>query len=435
MGRLDGLPFRQACAQRTRERRGKPRRRKRRQALSITHKAPAINSEFSHCTSTSYVSCEGMPSDVSKESLHARGWAAHEFATAELGDKRLVKRLERIATDFAEHPGAAIPQACGDAHQAKAAYRFFDNDAFEPGQILAAHTRATSQRMRAHAVVLAVQDTTYLNYSNRPATEGLGPIGNNLDKTKGLILHSTLALTPKGEPLGVIDARIQARSKEHFGRTGNQRNRTPLAEKESIKWLESYAACEALAAQCPGITVVSLGDREMDLYELYVARHQARGAWPVELLVRSQHNRQLADSEQLLWDRVQEQPVCARIEVKMPARDGQPARVAQVAIRFAPVTLQPPDLKSEQPPLPVWIVQASEEHPPENAKPLLWRLLTTVPVLCPEDAICRVRWYAQRWQIEVMHKVLKSGCRIEERQLESAARLKRALMVDLVVAW
>jgi hypothetical protein len=129
------------------------------------------------------------------------------------------------------------------------------------------------------------------------------------------------------------------------------------------------------------------------------------------------------------------QPLSARLQIKVPRKDGQPGHLATLAIRFARVTLKPPCLKQDQPPLSLWAVEAREVRPPKGAKRICWRLLTTLPVESAEAAVEKVRWYAQRWQIEVIHKVLTSGCKVEQRQLETAARLRRVVMVDLIVAW
>lgn len=362
-------------------------------------------------------------------------WAHEEFAHAALPDQRLVKRLMTLATDFAQHPTAAIPQACGSWDKTKAAYRFFDNDAVDPQDLLAAHVQATLSRVRTHPIVLCAQDTTTLNYSTHPQTQGLGPISNNRDKTLGLFLHSTLALTASGQPLGLLHAQGWARSRRHFGRSSHQRNRTPRAQKESQKWMDSLTACQALACQCPETTLVNVADREGDLYDLFQQALAPRTGPAVHLLVRAQHDRQVAHPQKYLWDFLAAQRLSARLKIKVPRKDGQPARLATLAIRFASVTLRPPCLKKDQPPLTLWAVEARELRPPKGAKPICWRLLSTLPVQSVEAAVEKVHWYAQRWQIEVIHKVLKSGCQVEQRQLETAARLQRVVMLDLIVAW
>ena len=362
-------------------------------------------------------------------------WAQQEFAHAQLPDPRLVQRLITVATDFAQHPTAPLPQACGSWAKTKAAYRFFDNDAVQPQAILQAHVQATLRRVRSEPIVLCVQDTTSLNYSTHPHTQGLGPISNNRDKTIGLFLHSTLALTPTGQPLGLLHAQSWARSPRHFGRSSHQRNRTPRAQKESQKWMDSLSGCQALAGQCPHTTLVNLADREGDLYDLFQQALSPGTEPAVHLLVRAQHDRQVAHPQKYLWDYLAAQCVRARLKIKVPRKDGQPGRLATLAIRFAPVTLRPPCLKEQQPPLTLWAVEAREVRPPQGAAPICWRLLTTLPVETAEAAVERVRWYAQRWQIELIHKVLKSGCQVEQRQLETVARLARVVMVDLIVAW
>jgi hypothetical protein len=375
---------------------------------------------------------------IASDKPAAANWATHEFARAPLPDQRLVCRLITMATDFALQPTASLPQACGSWAKTKAAYRFFDHDGIAPEDLLVAHVHATVRRAAAHPLVLCVQDTTSLNYATHPQTQGLGPIGNNRDKTIGLFLHSTLALTPTGQPLGLLHAQSWVRSTATFGRSSHDRNRTPRDQKESQKWLDSFKACQTLAPQCPHTTLLNVADREGDLYDLFVAAQapaDASAGPPVQLLVRAQHDRQVAHAQKYLWDFLAAQRVGGRLKINVPRTAGQLGRLATLAIRFAPVTLRPPCLKEAQPPLTLWAVEARETRPPKGATPICWRLLTTLPVESVAAAVEKVRWYAQRWQIEVLHKVLKSGCQVEQRQLETATRLQRVVRVDLIVAW
>ena len=362
-------------------------------------------------------------------------WVLEEFAGAQLPDKRLIRRAQILMTQFGQQPTATIPQACGHWSAGKAAYRFFDNEAILPEQLLAPHARATVRRMTGHSVVLAVQDTTTLNYSAHRQTKGLGPIGGNADKTIGLCLHCTLAVSTEGEALGVLAARTWARDAAQFGssRQSKLRNGKPVREKESQKWLESLAMCQQLVRENPGLSLVNVADREADIYEMFA--DALAGPVGVHVLVRMQHNRQLLDQQRRVWKLLQQQPVVGKMQVQLPRKTGVAARTATLGIRFATVQIQAPCLKADQPSLTLCAIQASEEFAPKGHTPILWRLLTTLPVSTAEQAMEKVKWYAQRWQIEVLHKVLKSGCRIEQRQLETAARLKRVLMLDLIVAW
>lgn len=355
-----------------------------------------------------------------------------EFANAPLGDQRLTKRLAQLAAAFARQPAAAIPKATGNWGQACAAYRFLDNDHVTSAAILAPHTARALQRAQTVPLALAVTDTTSLNYSDRPHTTGLGPIGNRADKTFGLHLHSLLAFTPDGQPLGLLDAQFWARDPAHFGRN-HQRNRRPIAEKESAKWLRSYDALAAHAAATPQTQWVYVADREADLYDLF-ERALAHPRGPA-LLIRAQHDRGLHGAKRRLFAHLARAPQAGELQVHVPAKPGRRARTATLAVRFCEVRLAAPCLKTDRPPLTLWAVEARECHPPRGATALHWRLLSTEPVQTLAQAVQAIRRYCLRWGIEVLHKVLKSGGAVEAAQLESAARLARHVAIKLVVAW
>jgi hypothetical protein len=248
-----------------------------------------------------------------------------------------------------------------------------------------------------------------------------------------LLLHSTLAITPAGQPLGCLHNAVRVRP---VGKVRVHRHQRALAQKESHKWVESLAACQALAMQCPETQLVNLTDREGDLYELFVQALKSPLKPRVELLVRARHNRKLAGQDRLLWEEVERQRVAATIAVLVGRRGDQPSRIARLQLRFGRVELQPPSQHAHPAALELWAIEARESSPvPRGVTPIRWRLLTTLPLCTAAEAMEKVQWYAQRWQIEVLHKVLKSGCQIEQRQLETAQRLQRVLALDLVVAW
>jgi len=295
------------------------------------------------------------------------------------------------------------------------------------------HYESTRNRAAQEKVVLAVQDTTFLNYNAHPATENLGSIASTADGALGLVLHDTLAFNLERTPLGLLDIQCWARDPKDFGKK-HRRNELPIAEKESHKWLVSYRAVAAAQKHCPETMFVSVGDREADIYELF---HEALSdpAGP-KLLVRAEHDRVLADGQGHLWDHVKAQPLAGFQEVQVPRRGKRPARVAQLEIRFAPVKLKPPKSKKALGELLVSAVLAEEVNAaPEIEEPLQWLLLTTLAVETFEQAVEKLDWYVARWGIEVYHRTLKSGCKIEERQLGSADRIEACLAIDLVVAW
>ena len=368
--------------------------------------------------------------------LAASSWAQQEFASARC-DRRVRRRVASVAEAFYAQPQANIAQACGSRAKTKAAYRLFSHRKLSLTGLLAAHATSTVERMRAHRVVLAVQDTTTLNYSTQLATEGLGPIGYRKDRGQGLVVHDTVAFSAEGVALGVLEAQVWARDEKEFGKKARRKQRS-IEQKESRKWLISFEAAINAQRELPDTVVVSVGDREADVYELFELAH-SRADHP-QLLVRAEQDRLLSEGQGQLWAAVEAQPMVAEQVVSVPARrarastPAQPSRTARLAIRFTAVTLKPPQRPGLSP-LALWAVLAKEADAPAGRQPLEWMLLSTLEVNDAEGAIEKLKWYAQRWQIEVYHRTLKSGCRIEQRQLGSAARLENCLAIDMVVAW
>src|SRR5216683_7645649 len=345
-------------------------------------------------------------------------WAVSEFADAELGDERRTKRLVELANVLGQHPTAALPEACGDGGMLKAAYRFFDNDAIEAQDMLQSHIESTYRRLDQVSVVLAVQDTTEVNWTGHPAPQGLGPLGHTA--CQGLLVHTTLAFTPERVPLGRLAQQVWARDPDDVGKR-TRRKQLPISQKESQKWLTSLEAVLSAHDECPQTRFVSIGDREADVYDLLTAARPAG----VELLIRAAWDRCVRGPERYVWATVEAQPVVEQLLLQVPRRGAQPARDATLALRFCRLTLCPPRHRKAEglPEVVLWAVQVREVEPPAAVQPIEWLLLTTVAVDSVDDAIERVEWYACRWGIEVWHRILKSGCRIEARQLATGERL------------
>jgi hypothetical protein len=367
-----------------------------------------------------------------REAEVAQDWAEQELGEVDLGDRRLNKRLVSIAQAFYARPQANIPQACQTRAETKAAYRFMDHSETSMETILEPHYQATVARMSREAVILAVQDTTSLNYTAHPATENLGPIGYRQDRGIGLLLHNTMAFNREGTPLGLLDVQCWARDGADFGKK-KRRHSLPIEEKESYKWLVSFRKVAEAQKQCPQSMVVSVGDREADIYELFeLALSDPSGA---RLLIRAEQDRLLAEGQGPLWDKMAQQEVAGIQEIHVPRQKNRPARVARLEIRFAKVTLKPPQRKKGRNELPLWAVWAREAEEPAEGERIEWMLLTTCAVTTFDEAIEKLAWYTIRWGIEVYHRTLKSGCKVEERQLGHADRIETCLGVDMVVAW
>jgi hypothetical protein len=357
-------------------------------------------------------------------------WAVHEFADAELGDVRRTKRLVELAHVLAQHPTAALPEACSDGAMLKAAYRFFSNDDIAPQDVLSSHIESTYSRLDKVPLVLAVQDTTEVDWTGHPATTGLGPLGHTA--CQGLHVHSTLAFTPERVPLGLLAQHVWARDPDDVGKR-KRRKQLPISQKESQKWLTSLEAVFNARDWCAPTRFVSVGDREADVFDLLAAERPAG----VELLVRAAWDRCVEVPERYVWATVAAQPVVEHLSLQVPRRGTQPGREATLALRFCPLTLCPPRHRKAEglPSVALWAVQVREIDPPMDVKPIEWLLLTTVEVRTAADAIERVTWYVCRWGIEVWHRILKSGCRIEARQLATGERLQRCLTLYSVIAW
>lgn len=363
-----------------------------------------------------------------KEEQDDVDWAESELGLVQLGDKRLTARLVSLARTLALAPDASLPDALPQWGDLKAAYRFFDNAKAVPEHILAGHIDATWSRAREVPIVLAVQDTTCLDWTHHPATQGLGPMSPQW--ARGVLCHTTLAVTPERLPLGLLAQRNWVRDDKTFAALAPSKQRS-VADKESIKWLDSIEALANAREAAPQATFVSIGDREADVYDLFTMQ-RAPG---VELLIRAVRNRVVEGQHRHLWPTVQAAPAVGTIEVTLPRRAGRCARSCTLSLRSIPITLRAPQHRKELADIGMWAVLATEESPPPDEKAVQWMLLTTIETLTLEDAAERVSWYTCRWTIEVWHRVLKTGCRIESRQLETVERLEVAMTLYGIIAW
>jgi hypothetical protein len=232
--------------------------------------------------------------------------------------------------------------------------------------------------------------------------------------------------------LGIVDAQCWARDPQDKGKS-DRRKELPIEQKESMKWLRSFRKAAQVQKLCPETMLVVMGDRESDIYELFLeTRKEPDGP---KLLVRAEKTRNRKVEQEFLWDFMAKQKVAGSLKIHIPRRGSRKARDAWVKVRFAKVALTPPKHCGAAPAITVWAVYVTEKANKTVEEPIEWMLLTTVEVKSFEEAQRRVEWYSGRWGIEVYHRTLKSGCRIEDRQLETADRLETCLGVDMVVAW
>lgn len=381
--------------------------------------------------------------------LEAQGGANQEFGACELGAPRRTRRLVKIVRDQAAQPSGSYSQAAGgNRHKLKGYYRFLNNPRAEldPESLLQTHRTQTIRRMKKEKTVLILQDTTELNFSTRPACQDLGQLGSNQTgaKSRGLDLHSCLAVGAlSGRPLGVL--RLHGYAPESA--QGKNPHR-PIEQKESSRWLQAYQEAADVAQMIPETRVISVADREGDMFELFDYRRRLPGK-KAELLVRAKWDRALEGTEAKLFEELAATPLAKRVSLPVPrqrehlakpstpGRPGLAARNAQVEIRFKEVTINPPQtpLMKNKSPIKLWAIYLVEKNPPVGATAGRWMLLSSIPVVSVKQALKCVPWDCRRGRIEEWHRVMKSGCKILEHQNHSAEALQRAIAIDAVIAW
>ena len=358
-----------------------------------------------------------------------QSWATHELRYVQLGDARLNKRLMKMVEDLSAQPESSVPQACGDWASTKGAYEFWKNGKVEPDDIIWAHQQSTVERLCGHDTVINIQDTTDLNFTHHPKKQGMGHLDH--PATKGLKVHSCLAVSEQGVPQGFIHQQVWTRDPKTVGKK-HRRRKLKTKDKESQRWLDTLSASEdAIESHKQVITVA---DREADIYDLF-ALPRREGS---HLLIRMAYNRRVEHEARYLWEAVRQSPVLGEVTVEIGRRGDQPPRKATLTIRIASLSIRPPANRPDRaslPLIPVHMVLAEEDAPLPGVKPVCWLLLATFPVETFQDAIRCVKYYSYRWLIERYHFVLKSGCGMEKLQLETADRIHRALATYCIVAW
>ena len=352
-----------------------------------------------------------------------------EVAGIDLGDARLNRRAQRVLGQLGDKPTVSIPSACGGWTETRAVYRLFDHAKVTAEKVLEPHIGCTVERLREHPRVLCIQDTSELDYTGKTDLQGAGPL--NYESRRGLYLHPTLAVTPDRLCLGVLAIHSWAREPGSLGQDTDP-NR-PLEEKESVRWVDGYQQVNELAESLSATRLTYVVDREGDIYDLFVEAPCPESA--ADWLVRGQHDRALADG-QTLRQSLAKAPVLAETRFEQPAGHGRKARPVHQQLKAVRVTLKAP-YRSDRvlPDVEVTAILATEPHPPAGEAPVEWLLLTNLPVNTPEQALEKLSWYLCRWQIEIYFRILKSGCRIEELQLEKLERLEPALAFYMIIAW
>lgn len=378
-------------------------------------------------------------------------WVLQETKGLDLKDERLNARFREVLSKLGRRPSASIPEALGGRAETTAAYRLFDNEKATFDQIIAPHAQATRSRMAAQSTVLLVQDTTEIDLT-RPNSQvqGAGPLAGG--KRQGMLVHALHAMTPDGTPLGTLRAKYWTRdpSREpNRKKERSERAATPIEEKESYRWLEMQRSLRQEAMECPETRLIGLCDSESDIYEVFAE------SGDVDWIIRSGQDRAVlteesASSKQTarLRERLMEEDALYSETIEVRARKARiscedrarrktrKSRSAHITVRSTRVTLRPPWRSDRKlPPLEVNVVLVLEEEPPKDMEPIEWLLLTTLPITSEEQVRTVVEHYGTRWMIEIFFRVLKSGCHVEKRRLETLERVLTCLATYLIIAW
>jgi hypothetical protein len=347
---------------------------------------------------------------------------------SDFGDKRLDKRMQEIIEDISEKPNTSIPQAIEGLHQVKACYRFWDNKNVNPDRILKHHINETMAVAGKQAVILAVQDTTELDFSTHKLTRGLGYLESL--KQRGIKVHTALAISTDGLPLGMLWQKQWVRPLEEYGKKA-QRKQKPIKDKESYRWPECHNAINKSLPK--DVTIIHITDREGDEIDLLKAERSDNE----HLLIRFAQDRCIEGEPHRIKAALDAQPVAGKILVKVGRHGLQPPKELELSIKFLKVNIKTPanrikDLGSDT--IEITAIKAYEENSESDTK-IEWYLYTTLPVTDIEDVKQYVKFYSMRWLIERYHFILKSGCQVEELQLETSERLENAVATYCIAAY
>lgn len=370
-----------------------------------------------------------------------QSWVVKETGSANFGDVRLNKRFGEILNSFGSSPNKSIPGSMKSWTETIGAYRFLNNEDVDSNKILSPHTEATLERIKKEKIVLLPQDTTEIDFTGRKPINGMGYLTS--ENSHGFYLHPSIAITPERLCLGVVDMQTWAR--ERLG-TRSERNKKPIEDKETYCWIKGYEAANNIAKKAPETIVVSIADREGDIYELLekIPSEENKAYW----LVRAKHDRNLMDEagkalEETLKEAVKNTNPIGEIEFNLPTgrihtrgkRSARTERTVKQEVRVCEIYLNPTKKKKQRKSqVKINVVHCVEINGPKNEK-LEWFLITSYPVNDAETAIEIVNWYLCRWQIEVFFKILKSGCKVEELQFETLQSTTNCIAMYLIVAW
>jgi hypothetical protein len=374
------------------------------------------------------------------------GSVASEFARADLGDVRRVRRLASIAARLSSKPGTPFPRALATEADLQGFYRFVRNKAVTFERLLQPHVAATVDRIAEHDEVLALHDTSEFRFGG--TRTGLGRLSVS---GHGFLGHFTMAVTADGNrsPLGTLAVEAWGRHEPTPSALRSQ-GKIGVAESQAMpneqdRWFRSVEAAEAAVGEVA--SVIHIMDSEADDYDLMGKLVEADRRWVIRLC----YDRVLAmvpGQPTKTKELVAQRKVRCKRKVCLSPRRRPPGgakrkrtrvrkeRIASLAISATQVVFQRPKYcKTSPETLAVNIVSVREVNPPSDDESVEWLLITTEPIDTEEQILKVIDFYRARWMIEEFFKALKTGCAFEKRQLDSWHTLLNGLALFIPIAW
>lgn len=354
-------------------------------------------------------------------------WIRNQFKGADISDMRLVNRLEKIACRMIAKPSLSIPKQNDGWRDIKASYRFYDSGKVNFSKLIQPHVSQTKKKAAKMKQILAIQDTCFVSYNHHASVEGLSDIGGE-KSGKGIILHTALAVDPNQkhpEVIGILDQYIHHRTQKI------NKNETYLEKQK--RWRESKIweeASQRLSLKNSETQIIEVMDREGDVFDIMNNCLSLKH----DFVIRAKNDRLLDETtDEKLFTFAKNLKSAGTIKLKVRKRPNQIPRKAILDVSFSTIKIKGPKSRKDEI-IGCNVVYVVEKEPPKGQEPIEWILLTSVDVNSFEDACQVIEWYRCRWIIEEYHKAIKSGCKVEERQLKTEERLENFLGIANIVA-
>jgi hypothetical protein len=353
-----------------------------------------------------------------------------------LPDSRIEKRAEKIMVDMLDFGNVVVNKFCPTSTEKIGAYRMLRNDSIDHKDLAEGVYRACKNNDRP-VHMLAFQDTSEVNFSNHMGRlmndEDIGPVTKK--NNAGFFCHPVLVIDSENQlPIGISSVEIWNRPWDKPDKYERDYHNQNIEDKESYRWITCAEATKKLLTKATCLTII--GDRESDIYDEFVTVPDNQ----THLLIRAKINRKLWGENYNLFEKLNSSEQKASYTLDIRNNRKRVKRKAKMSLRYEKVKIRHPKnrpLENRPSYVEMWAIEARElpESVPGKEDPVLWRLLTTHPIECAEDALKCIEWYSQRWFIEELFRVLKSkGLAIEESQLETGGGLKKLAVMALQVA-